>query len=105
MGKTTKLIYGVGLYQIATNLYQGAVSYYNGYEDKRPRKERLSVFRDGVQAPDGQEWAIVTGASEGIGREYAFELARCGYNVKVCARSVDKLAKVADEARALNPAI
>lgn len=48
MGKTTKLIYGVGFYQIGVNAYQGLTSYYNGYEDKRSRKERLSVFRDGV---------------------------------------------------------
>ena len=105
MDKATKLIYGVGLYQIGINAYQGAISYYNGYLDSRSRKERLSVFRDGAQAPDGLEWAIITGASEGIGREYALELARCGYNIKICARSEDKLAKVAEEARALNPAI
>lgn len=31
-------------------------------------------------------WAIVTGASSGIGREYAFELARNGLNVVLVAR-------------------
>ena len=52
-----------------------------------------------------EEWAIVTGASEGIGRSYALELAKCGFNIKLVSRSEVKLEKVAQEARALNPAI
>ena len=48
---------------------------------------------------------MITGASEGIGKSYALELAKAGYNLKICARSVDKLDKVAEEARSLNPDI
>lgn len=36
-------------------------------------------------------WAVVTGASEGIGREFALQLAKKGFNVLVTARSKDKL--------------
>lgn len=32
-------------------------------------------------------WAVVTGASEGIGREYALQLAKNGFNILVAARN------------------
>lgn len=41
--------------------------------------------------------AIVTGASQGIGRETALALARAGARVAAAARSADKLAAVAGE--------
>ncbi|XP_064399136.1 very-long-chain 3-oxoacyl-CoA reductase-B-like [Halichondria panicea] len=45
-------------------------------------------------------WAVVTGASEGIGRGYALELARQGLNVVLMSRSQEKLDKVATEIKA-----
>ncbi|XP_011408269.1 PREDICTED: very-long-chain 3-oxoacyl-CoA reductase-like isoform X8 [Amphimedon queenslandica] len=44
-------------------------------------------------------WAVVTGASEGIGRGYALELARQGLNVAIMSRSREKLEKVEEEIR------
>ena len=41
--------------------------------------------------------ALVTGASQGIGRACAMELARMGATVALCARNEAKLAEVADE--------
>ena len=41
--------------------------------------------------------ALVTGASQGIGRACALELARAGAHVALAARSVDKLEAVAQE--------
>jgi NAD(P)-dependent dehydrogenase (short-subunit alcohol dehydrogenase family) len=48
----------------------------------------------------GQTW-IVTGASRGIGRALAHELARAGANVVLGARGVQALEAVAQECRAL----
>mmetsp|Transcript_36647 Transcript_36647/g.95979 ORF Transcript_36647/g.95979 Transcript_36647/m.95979 type:complete len:332 (-) Transcript_36647:43-1038(-) len=43
------------------------------------------------------EWAVVSGASDGIGKEYAIALAKKGMKVVLVARSEDKLKAVADE--------
>ncbi|CAF93282.1 unnamed protein product [Tetraodon nigroviridis] len=43
------------------------------------------------------EWAVVTGASEGIGRAYAFELAKRGVNVVIMSRTKEALDQVARE--------
>lgn len=45
----------------------------------------------------GGSWAVVTGASDGIGRSYAKELAKSGMNIFLISRNIDKLKKVADE--------
>jgi 17beta-estradiol 17-dehydrogenase / very-long-chain 3-oxoacyl-CoA reductase len=50
-------------------------------------------------------WAVVTGATDGIGREFALQLARAGFNVLLASRSADKLDKVAIEIKAINPSI
>ena len=42
-------------------------------------------------------WAIVTGASSGIGEEFARQLAQQGLNLVLCARSKTKLERVAKE--------
>ncbi|XP_072290002.1 17-beta-hydroxysteroid dehydrogenase type 3 [Eucyclogobius newberryi] len=43
------------------------------------------------------EWAVVTGASDGIGRQYAVALAKHGMNVVIMSRTKYKLDKVAKE--------
>ncbi|XP_028832716.1 17-beta-hydroxysteroid dehydrogenase type 3 isoform X1 [Denticeps clupeoides] len=43
------------------------------------------------------EWAVVTGASDGIGRAYAIELSKHGMNVAIISRSQEKLNKTAVE--------
>uniref|UniRef100_A0A8C7ZLF0 Hydroxysteroid (17-beta) dehydrogenase 3 n=1 Tax=Oryzias sinensis TaxID=183150 RepID=A0A8C7ZLF0_9TELE len=43
------------------------------------------------------EWAVVTGASEGIGRAYAFALAERGMNIVIMSRTKSTLDQVAKE--------
>ncbi|TDL22331.1 3-ketoacyl-CoA reductase [Rickenella mellea] len=42
-------------------------------------------------------WALVTGATDGIGKEFATQLGKAGFNVFLVSRSVDKLQAVAAE--------
>jgi len=42
-------------------------------------------------------WAVVTGASDGIGKEYALQLARKGYNILLVSRTQSKLDALATE--------
>ncbi|CAI8013413.1 Inactive hydroxysteroid dehydrogenase-like protein 1 [Geodia barretti] len=55
----------------------------------------LGIFRPNLKKYG--PWAVVTGASEGIGRAYAIQLAKRGLNVVIMSRSREKLEKVADE--------
>uniref|UniRef100_A0A7S2N405 Uncharacterized protein n=1 Tax=Haptolina brevifila TaxID=156173 RepID=A0A7S2N405_9EUKA len=49
------------------------------------------------------EWAVVTGATDGIGKAMAFELARKGSNVLFVGRSAEKLKAVLAECAAKYP--
>src|SRR5690606_40287280 len=44
-------------------------------------------------------WALVTGASSGIGEEFAEQLASLGFNIVLVARSKNKLDAVSERVR------
>jgi len=48
-------------------------------------------------------WAVVTGATDGIGKEFAFQLARKGFNIVLVSRTPEKLASVAAEISSQSP--
>ncbi|KAF8821926.1 putative 3-ketoacyl-CoA reductase [Cardiosporidium cionae] len=52
----------------------------------------------GMSARTG-EWAVVTGATDGIGKALAMKLATRGYNMLLIARSAKRLADTAEEMR------
>ncbi len=43
------------------------------------------------------KWAVITGASDGIGKEYAFQLAKRGFNIVMVSRTQSKLEAVSQE--------
>ncbi len=51
-----------------------------------------------------KRFAVITGASRGIGRALVFALARDGYDLAVCSRSKEKLAELERELNAAFPA-
>ncbi|CAA7259161.1 unnamed protein product [Cyclocybe aegerita] len=42
-------------------------------------------------------WAVITGATDGIGKEFALQLARAGFNILLVARNKDLLSETAAE--------
>lgn len=42
-------------------------------------------------------WALVTGSTDGIGKEFAFQLAKKGFNIMLVARNKDKLQTTKDQ--------
>ena len=42
-------------------------------------------------------WVVITGATDGIGKEFAVQLAKKGFNILLVSRSKDKLDSAASE--------
>ena len=53
----------------------------------------------------GGGWAVVTGGTDGIGLGYCEELAKLGFNLCIISRSLEKLERVREDLRSLNPQI
>lgn len=47
---------------------------------------------------------MITGASDGLGKEFALQIARAGFNVVLVSRTESKLVALADEIKSKNPA-
>ncbi|KAF2967834.1 hypothetical protein GQX73_g5763 [Xylaria multiplex] len=60
------------------------------------RPSRLDRFHH-VSHEEGPPWALVTGASDGIGRAFTYELAANGFNVVLHGRHHWKLSQVRDD--------
>jgi len=57
----------------------------------RPQRNLVKLY--------GSEWAVVTGASDGIGEAYTYELAKRGFNIVLVSRTLEKLERVAAKCR------
>ncbi|KDO31024.1 hypothetical protein SPRG_04210 [Saprolegnia parasitica CBS 223.65] len=64
-----------------------------------------SFLRGGKKLTKYGKWAIVTGATDGIGKATAIELARKGLNVALISRTQSKLDEVAAEILAKNNSV
>ena len=64
----------------------------------RRRKDLLKRY-------GSNSWALVTGASDGIGKGISTELARSGFNIILVARNLNKLNTVASELQKINTKI
>src|SRR4051812_40791524 len=65
---------------------------------------RPSKLRHYIHAKNGKPaWALVTGASDGIGKALAHELAANGFNVVIHGRNLAKLERVQLELEAAHP--
>lgn len=94
----SSLLAGLGLIALVTILYR---TYYFLIIFLRPSRLARYLYPN----KDGQPaWALVTGASDGIGKQLARELARASFNVVLHGRNPTKLAGVQDElAREFSP--
>ncbi|KAG5674779.1 hypothetical protein PVAND_004728 [Polypedilum vanderplanki] len=59
--------------------------------------EFLKITKKKSLSENFGEWAVVTGSTDGIGRQYAKELAKNGMNIILISRSESKLIEVAKE--------
>ena len=50
-------------------------------------------------------WAVVTGASDGIGEGFCYELAKDGFNICLISRTESKLRKVEENIKKINPKV
>jgi short-subunit dehydrogenase len=58
------------------------------------------MSQETIDTANRQPWALVTGASAGLGAEFCRQLAEKGYQLVLVARRADRLQAVADEVRA-----
>ena len=112
MGKIKTAIYLVGAYQVAKQFISFGTSYYNLSDTQESLFER-DEFKEFRQVPLKQRlnqryggegtWALVTGASDGIGKSFAIQLAKSGYNITLVSRSAEKMQQTVAELTAANP--
>ncbi|XP_017155236.1 hydroxysteroid dehydrogenase-like protein 1 [Drosophila miranda] len=91
----TGFIYTVGILTIAAFLYENLRSLVGIIKSLlepyfQPQLPKTLVEKYG-------KWAVITGATDGIGKEYARELARQGLNLVLVSRTKEKLIAVTNE--------
>jgi shikimate 5-dehydrogenase len=101
MSLLSKSICLLGAYKTCVPLFNFGLHHYNN--DYRSQYESIEErFRKYYgSTPDTpahkKGWALITGGSDGIGKEYALLLAKSGFNIAVTGRSESKLASFKKE--------
>lgn len=65
----------------------------------------LPLEKNHLQRYGEGSWAVVTGASDGIGKSFCYQLAKRGFNIVLIARNEDKLKSVAFDITAKYPKV
>ena len=65
--------------------------------------KRLFASPINIKRKYGGKWALVTGSTDGIGKAYAFALARCNMNIVLVSRTQSKLDLTATEISEIYP--
>jgi 17beta-estradiol 17-dehydrogenase / very-long-chain 3-oxoacyl-CoA reductase len=95
MAIISQIVYAAGVLALTYAAYQVVV-----FSSTFLRPSRLHLYHHGPQP-----WACITGASDGIGKGMAEELASHNFNLILHGRNASKLAAVKSSIQALNPAI
>lgn len=65
----------------------------------------ITFFRSPKNLQNYGSWALITGATDGIGKAFAFQLAQKGLNLILVSRNLAKLKQVSNEIVLVNPTI
>ncbi|KAI3795120.1 hypothetical protein L1987_37765 [Smallanthus sonchifolius] len=63
----------------------------------------ITFFRPPKNLKNYGSWALVTGATDGIGKAFAFQLAQKGLDLILVSRNLSKLNEVSDEILSVHP--
>lgn len=74
------------IYIIIDKLYQFIYFIYSSFI----RKE-VNLIKRYETKENNEQWVFITGPTEGIGREFAYEFASKGFNLVLCSRNESKL--------------
>jgi 17beta-estradiol 17-dehydrogenase / very-long-chain 3-oxoacyl-CoA reductase len=99
-------ILALGMFEMLCYLWRMMRSL--GYYICRPRNlNTYAKYGNGVgrEIQENRTWALVTGASDGLGLSYCHELASRGFNIILLSRTKSKLEKVAAEIKGVKTEI
>ncbi len=96
LGKFSTLFQIIGILYVAKKIIKGLIGFYKAFL----RKRKNLIKRYGKNS-----WALVTGASDGIGQEFCRQLAKIGFNIVLVARTEKKLKETEKELFVINPNI
>ena len=103
MGLLSKVIYLTGGYQIGVPVWTYSKNYYNNYKIEEEEKLTNDTRIQKTYNAPFNKWAVITGGSEGIGKAYALDLAKCGFDIMITSQYHKNLESVKADILKINP--